>query len=171
MASTELRSLRSISPLTSHYEEVHSPGHGKSGSVSVEREEEIATPVTEYPKSVDPAIPRSKTSLRDCLAITSWSLEILAWLFAAVSLVVLIIVLIHYNGKPLGAWHSKVTPNTLVNILTTIGSTALIFPLTSCIAQMRWLWMQKKERRVVDMETFGSGPIDSLMMLLKHPTW
>ena len=101
---------------------------------------------------------------------SSWALEVLAWISAATTLTILIIVLALFDGKPLNHWHSNVTLNTLVNVLTTIASIALIFPVASGIAQMRWLWLAKKASPVADIESFGAGPIDIFVMLWKHPT-
>ncbi|KAI9723508.1 MAG: hypothetical protein M1835_003929, partial [Candelina submexicana] len=128
MASLELRSLRSVSPLTSHYEELPNPGQGKSSGVTVEEQDNTTTaPYTGYRRSVVDPQPRKK-SFYNRLDTSSWSLEILSWLLAAVSLAVLIIVLASFRGKPLSQWHSGITPNTVLTMLTTLGATALIFP-------------------------------------------
>lgn len=75
-------------------------------------------------------------SLRSRFFRPSWTLEILAWLLGAVTLAILIIALAIYNKNPLSRWHSNVSVNTVVNALTTIASTALIFPVASAIAQL-----------------------------------
>lgn len=100
----------------------------------------------------------------------SWVLEILAWLLAAITLTILIIVLATFDGKPLSHWHSSISVNTLVNVLTTSASIALTFPVASSIAQLRWLWLGKEETRIADIESFGAGPIDVFVMVWKHPT-
>ena len=101
---------------------------------------------------------------------SSWTQELLAWALAALALMILIIVLAIYNGKPLDHWHSSVSVNTLVNVLTTLASIALIFPVASAIAQLRWLSLAKRASPVADLESFGSGPIDIVVMMWKHPS-
>ena len=115
-------------------------------------------------------VTQSNPSTYSCLIGSSWVLEVLAWILAAITLIILIIVLTVFNGKPLSNWHSGVSVNTLVNVLTTIASIALIFPVASGIAQIRWLWLAKQASPVADIESFGAGPIDIFMMLWKHPT-
>ena len=115
-------------------------------------------------------VTQSNPSTYSYLIGGSWILEVLAWILAASTLIILIIVLTVFNGKPLSHWHSGVSVNTLVNVLTTISSVALIFPVASAIAQIRWLWLAKQASPIADIESFGAGPIDIFMMLWKHPT-
>ena len=114
-------------------------------------------------------IQRSKASPYNRLADDSWALEIFAWLLGAVTLAILITVLAVFNTKPLSQWNSSVSVNTLVNVLTTISSTALIFPIGSSIAQLRWLWLRRKERVLADFDSFGPGPVQVFVMVFKHP--
>lgn len=113
---------------------------------------------------------QSNPSIYSRLLGSSWVLEILAWALAAITLIILITVLTVFNQKSLSYWHSGVTVNTLVNALTTIASVALIFPVASGIAQLRWLWLAKQPSPVTDIESFGAGPIDIFVMIWKHPT-
>ena len=112
---------------------------------------------------------QARLSLYSRFVENSWALEFLAWLFGAVTLTILVIVLGVFNGKPLSRWHSNISVNTLVNVLTTSSSTALIFPVTSSILQLRWLWLQKKTRSVADFDSFGAGPVEIFVMVFKHP--
>ena len=104
------------------------------------------------------------------LGESSWTLELLAWAVAAIALIILISVLAKFNNKPLSRWHSGISVNTLVNILTTISSLALIFPVACGIAQMRWLWVERNQRPITDIQSFGAGPLEILDMIRKHPT-
>lgn len=118
---------------------------------------------------IDHGQKKTRPSLYSRCVQYAWALEFLAWLFGAVTLTILIIVLGFFNGKPLREWNSSISVNTLVNVLTTIASTALIFPVTSAIAQLKWLWLQKKTRSVADFDSFGAGPVDIFVMVSKHP--
>jgi len=152
-SSHELQRLQSGSAvssqrLTVHDRETHTSVHDKGAGYGLQPEPSF------YSRLVE----------------SSWTLEVLAWILAAAALVILIAVLAVFNGKSLSHWHSGVSINTLVNVLTTIASVALIFPVASGIAQMRWLWLAKGQSPVADIESFGSGPIDIFVMLWKHPT-
>ncbi|KAL8710173.1 MAG: hypothetical protein Q9220_005256 [cf. Caloplaca sp. 1 TL-2023] len=152
----ELHSLRSLSPVSRDVSS-QAAGHGTH----------------QYPSTYDdpnsPHLEGSSGKLRTRSGKRSWSLELLAWLVGAVTLAILIVALAVFNGKALGRWHSSVSVNTLVNVLTTIASTALIFPVASAIAQLGWLHLSEQQRPLSDLETFGSGPITIFTMIAKHP--
>lgn len=135
----ELQALRSVSPV---FDQTRVRPRSLSGKLGSQYED------------IGPEQPRLGLSLRSRLVEESWALEVLAWCFAAVTLVILIAVLAVFNRKPQRQWHSGITVNTLVNVLTTIASTALIFPVASSIAQLRWLWLRKKKQSVADFESF-----------------
>ena len=150
----ELQSLRSISPVS---QDTNARLHP------------FSTDAAQKQGIIDHGQKQPRLSLYSRFVENAWALEFLAWLFGAVTLAILIIVLGVFNGKPLSRWHSSISVNTLVNVLTTIASTALIFPVTSAIAQLRWLWLQKKTRSVADFDSFGAGPVDMFVMVFKHP--
>ena len=172
-SSHELHSLRSISPTslqqlvtgdeefrTSGYDDENgSPRHRRSNSNPLDA-------------SAEPAHVKESTHLSSSsrLIDRSWILEILSWVLAALTLMILVIVLDVFKGKLLSDWHSSVSVNTLINVLTTIASIALVFPVASGIAQLRWLSLSKRDSPIADIETFGSGPIDIFVMIWRHPT-
>lgn len=160
----ELQSLRGVSPVDdgeiSGHPHPHPLGGGGVNSGSHNHNNG---------KVGSPEQTRLGSSLRSRLVENSWALELLAWCFAAVTFAILIAVLAVFNGKPRSHWHSSISVNTLVNLLTTIASTALIFPVASCIAQLRWLWLRKKEQSVAGLQSFGNGPVDIFVMIFKHP--
>ena len=107
-----------------------------------------------------------------------WGWELLSWLLAAVSLLVLIIVLAAFGNKALDQWKASITPNTVVSIVSQIGQTAILAPVTACICQSMWLWLggknkyNRKHPRLMDMQEYddgGRGPVGSLLLLWKHP--
>ena len=168
----ELQSLRSLSAISSQHLAVHDADPSASGTEfenAEPRHRHFSTPVAQTYETIGNKPFQPKPSLRTRLVQNSWALEILAWLLGAVTLAILIIVLASFNKKPLSHWHSSVSVNTLVNALTTTASTALIFPIASSIAQLRWIWLRKKERVVADFDSFGTGPIDTFIMVFKHP--
>lgn len=105
-------------------------------------------------------------------AITNpWGSEFLCWLFAAVSIVVIIVVLAISNGLPLRNWHAGITLNTLVNVFSSIGRNAILIPVTESISQLEWLLYQRS-RVISDMEALDEasrGPISSIWVVFKRP--
>ena len=169
-SSHELHPLRGVSPTSSQQPAPGEDTFRTSGrfTKSISPRHSSDNPFVE---SNEPAKSKDSISLsRPRLGNNSWARELLAWALAALALIILIIVLAIYNGQPLDDWHSSVSVNTLVNVLTTIASIALIYPVASAIAQMRWLSLAKRESPVADMESFGSGPIDIVVMMWKHPS-
>ncbi|KAL8946877.1 MAG: hypothetical protein Q9222_006782 [Ikaeria aurantiellina] len=161
----ERHSLRSLSPMSSH----NAASHGTSQPDSAHHNQGyVVAPMIDqkgHPIHREASGSPHARSYRH-----SWRLEILAWLLGFVSLTILIVVLGVFNGKPLSRWHSSVHVNTLVNVLTTIASTALIFPVASAIAQLGWLYLSEQRRPLSDLETFAAGPMSACNMLWKHPS-
>ena len=125
-------------------------------------------PVPQTDAVIGSELVQSKIKLFSRFVKSTWTFEILSWLFGALTLAILIVILATFNKRPLRDWKSSITVNTLINALTTIASTALIFPIASSIAQLRWIWLQKKERVITDLDSFSSGPLDVFFMVYKH---
>ena len=103
----------------------------------------------------------------------SWGLELLCWVVAALSLAVIIVVLAIFNGQPLSNWHSGITVNALINVISTVGQTSILGPVAESISQLKWIWYRRGQP-VGDMEDFDKasrGPIDSLLLIVKRPKW
>ncbi|KAL8753409.1 MAG: hypothetical protein Q9199_005070 [Rusavskia elegans] len=113
-----------------------------------------------------------------------WTWELAAWLVAAISLVCLIIIFAVYSDEPLRQWRADITPATTVAILSQVGQTAILAPVTACICQSMWLWLDKESRvahqansnghqpKLITMQTYDDGsrgPISSLLLLWKRP--
>lgn len=73
--------------------------------------------------------------LYDRFFTNGWGWELLAWLVAAVSLLALIAIFAIFSNKPLGDLNSKLAPNTIVSVLSQIGQTAVLVPVTSCLCR------------------------------------
>lgn len=117
--------------------------------------------------------------------LREWKLELTAWLVAAVSVVSLILVFAFYRNKSLRQWKADITPATTVAIISQIGQTCVLAPVTACICQSMWLWLDQESRathratansrrtRQIMMQRYydgGSrGPMSSLFLLWKRP--
>ncbi|KAL9041872.1 MAG: hypothetical protein Q9214_003960 [Letrouitia sp. 1 TL-2023] len=121
--------------------------------------------------AVKPSVGRQPLIAR--LFDDTWAQELLCWLLALISLLVIIIVVAIFNGQPLQKWHSGLTLNTLINVVSQIAQTAVIVPVAASISQLKWIWFHKK-KAIGDMKPFDEasrGPISSIMLILKHPSW
>ena len=112
-------------------------------------------------------------------AFHNWAWELAAWVLAAVSLLSLFVVLTHFNNKPLSAWQSSITPSAVVAIVSQVGQSAAILPVSACVCQSMWLWLdggsnlRGRHPQLTATQNFdhGSrGPLGSLLLLWKQPT-
>lgn len=100
----------------------------------------------------------------------SWSFEIFSWLLATVSTVILLIVLATFRHRPVSHWHSNVSLNTVVNVVSQIAQTAILVPVAACISQLKWLWA-RKDAKLLDIEDINDargGLFSSLFLLRKR---
>ncbi|MDI1490434.1 MAG: hypothetical protein OHK93_001637 [Ramalina farinacea] len=114
----------------------------------------------------------AKSSLYDRFITDSWGLEFLGWLAATLILICLVILLAIFDNKPLVAWHSRLSLNTIIAIGTQFAQSALLLPISEGISQLKWLWYSKR-RPLEDMPYFHLGsnrPISSLILLWQRRT-
>jgi len=103
----------------------------------------------------------------------TWTSEILCWLLALLSLVIIIIILAVFHGQPLANWHSRLTLNTLISIGSQIAQTAVFVPVAASNSQLKWIWYSKSRPMadIGDFDKASRGPIDGLLLITKHPKW
>ncbi|KAF2877054.1 hypothetical protein BDV95DRAFT_481603 [Massariosphaeria phaeospora] len=109
-------------------------------------------------------------------AFVSWILELVAVGFSIVAHVAIIVILNQYNGKPLAAWSSAVSLNTVIATLGTVARTTLAFAVGACIGQQKWSWLRKRNDSLVAFERFdeaSKGPMGGTKLLfwLKLRHW
>ncbi|KAK6073796.1 hypothetical protein SCUP515_06718 [Seiridium cupressi] len=83
-----------------------------------------------------------------------------------VSLVIAILVLA--GNTPLESWPLAIQPNSLISVLTTIGKSAMIVVITSCISQLKWRYFQTQSHPLSHLQSFDEasrGPWGSLVFL------
>ncbi|KAL3297287.1 Carboxylic ester hydrolase [Colletotrichum asianum] len=106
--------------------------------------------------------------------IGAWWQEILCCAISIVSLVVLIVFLHIFNGKPLPAWPSGITVNAVVAFLSTIARTAFLIPVVEGLSQCKWNWFKQKSRPLKDFDLFDQasrGPWGGLILLGRTKGW
>jgi hypothetical protein len=100
----------------------------------------------------------------------SWGIELLAWIIAAASMVGVIITLMIYDNMTLSHWHSTISLNTTVSVLSQVAQISLMIPITACLGQLKWLWFLAAPRPLSDFEVFdlaSRGLFGSLLLIAR----
>lgn len=74
-----------------------------------------------------------------------------------------------FDDRPIFDWYG-VTLNTLVSILSAAIKAALIFAISECISQWKWILFSRDERLLIDFERIDSasrGPLGGINVLWK----
>ena len=98
-----------------------------------------------------------------------WMLEILSWMFSAICMIAIIVMLSISNGQRM----SKFLPygislNSYVSILAGFARSALLLSTAAALGQLKWNWFQKEARNMLDFERMdmaSRGPWGSMVLL------
>jgi hypothetical protein len=74
--------------------------------------------------------------------VKRWLIEIISWTFSALSMVGIIIVLYHYQRRPLPRWPLGLTLNAYISILAKVSGAALLLPVSEALGQLKWIWFR-----------------------------
>ena len=100
----------------------------------------------------------------------SWTLELLSLFLALVSLIAVVAILAHFDGRPVPRSQRRlVTLNTVVSLLTVVLNAGLSFPLQSGLDQMKWHRLNVKSRPMEDIEVFndaGTGVLGAAKLIV-----
>jgi hypothetical protein len=106
--------------------------------------------------------------------IKRWLLEIVSWVFSAMCMAAVIIVLFILKDDPLTDWtlFDKVglTLNAYISILSKLAGAALLLPVSEALGQLKWSWFQQNSKQMWDFEIFDNasrGPWGSLLLLIR----
>jgi len=105
-----------------------------------------------------------------------WFTEFVAVIVAFVFLVLVFCVLAVFNAKPIdetgtSIWSSL--PISILNFLVSSMRTAMLVPVASAVAQLKWTWF-RRYRTLADIEVYDDatrGVVGSVMMLTKRRFW
>lgn len=103
----------------------------------------------------------------------TWALEIAALILAVVSLVVIIILLSVYDGKPQFSF-GFLNLNAVIAILAAAFRIGFMVPVGEALAQWKWLWFSKKPRPLGDFDSIDDasrGSRGSLLLLWETKGW
>ncbi|KAJ5403245.1 hypothetical protein N7509_003116 [Penicillium cosmopolitanum] len=101
----------------------------------------------------------------------TWFLECLAMAFSFASFIAVIIILRAYDQKPSPNLSYGLTLNSIVSLLATASRSSLLFVVAAAVGQLKWIWIQHRERPVLDMQSFDDasrGPLGALYLLFQH---
>jgi hypothetical protein len=71
-----------------------------------------------------------------------WLLEIISWIFSALSMAGIIIVLYHYQYRLLPQWPLGLTLNAYISVLAKASGAALLLPVSEALGQLKWIWFR-----------------------------
>ncbi|KAJ4321744.1 hypothetical protein N0V84_005177 [Fusarium piperis] len=101
-----------------------------------------------------------------------WWWDIGAAAVSVICLGLIVGVLVEANGKPRDNWPLAIQPNSIIAVLTTVGKSALLVPIASCLSQLKWRLIYTRARPLSYLQTFDDasrGPWGSFMMFWTLP--
>lgn len=116
---------------------------------------------------------QSKESTSKTLQLSangSWAFEIVSLLVSAAAVAGIIVVLAHFDSRPLPEWPLNITLNTLIALLSTLANANLAIPLQSGLSQLKWIRFKAGRAPLTDMEAFDDasrGTWGATLLLLK----
>ena len=135
-----------------------------------------AAPLHDHPDedsaSVEARGASHKVSLYDRYISDSWWFEFLSWLLATVMLLALLILLGKFKGKSLSEWHSNLSLNTIIAVISQLVQMVLLVPIASSISQLQWLWYRNRKplKDISYFQEASTGLMSSLVLLCKRRT-
>jgi len=107
--------------------------------------------------------------------VDSWLWEIMAAFLSVASLLALAFMLGYINERPQTSWEFRLTPNTVISLLSTTARSSVLVVISGVIGQEKWLWFglgrikeYRKGTRLIDLQTFDDasrGPLGSVGLI------
>lgn len=115
---------------------------------------------------------QSRAQIKRDTILRSWWREMIATIFSITSMALVLVLVLKINNTALGSWNFHVgslaiQPNTLISVLTTIGQTLMMVPVTACIGQLKWRYFRRSRHlhHMQLMDDASRGPWGSLLLL------
>jgi hypothetical protein len=102
---------------------------------------------------------------------SAWISESAFLLFAIANLAATVILLVLRQDKPLPKWPSVLGINALVSIFSSLFKIGLLFCVTECISELKWLWFDQPNA-LSDFARYDSasrGTWGALKLIIKRP--
>ncbi|KAF9873089.1 hypothetical protein CkaCkLH20_09599 [Colletotrichum karsti] len=105
--------------------------------------------------------------------------EILGIFLSGAAIIAICIVVYHFDGNEVPNWTAyapgrakpfRLTINSLLSILSVLGSTCAMIPVTKGLGQLKYLWFMEQGRKLADLEVFDSasrGKVGSAQLIWK----
>lgn len=122
-----------------------------------------AIPMDEQPKP-----PKSSASKIPLFSPSTWLWEVLSLVLSVVVFVLLVVVLMMYNGKPNPLWTAGITLNAIVSIASVLFRILLMIPVANCVTQLAWVWLSDAQRpldHIVLFDQASRGAFRSIIIL------
>ncbi|GKT41434.1 uncharacterized protein ColSpa_01615 [Colletotrichum spaethianum] len=139
--------------------------------------EKTEIPVTERPvdepslasSTQDQEPPQNKTffeRVTDFFGDWYYIWEVFGILISGLAIVAICMVVKHFDNNEVPNWTAKVpgkkepfrlTINSLLSMLSVLGSTCAMIPVTKSLGQLKYLWFMEQDRKLADLEVFDSA--------------
>ncbi|EFQ31912.1 hypothetical protein CGRA01v4_13083 [Colletotrichum graminicola] len=105
--------------------------------------------------------------------------EVFGILISGLAIIAICMVVFRFDGNQVPKWEAKVpyrketfrlTINSLLSMLSVLGSTCAMIPVTKSLGQLKYLWFMEQDRKLADLEVFDSasrGKFGSAMLIWK----
>ena len=108
--------------------------------------------------------------VRPASSLTAWKIEILCYIISLCFFVAIVVVLRYFDNRPLPKLQFGITPNAVVNALTTGFELFLLVPVNGAIGQVKWL--QALHKKPLDnfraFDEASRGPWGSALLLVQR---
>jgi hypothetical protein len=97
----------------------------------------------------------------------SWYPEVVSIFIAWLALSTIMFLLAFYVNKAPFTWHS-ITLNTWISIFSTVMKTLLLFAVSACLSQWKYISLFQKKRELIDFDLYDGasrGPNGSFTLL------
>ena len=138
------------------------------------------TQLKDWDVKVEPVLATRKSETRPppssptlCGTLWAWRWEISSSIVSMTSMALVLAMLVNIRGMPLSDWPLPIQPNSLIAICTTLGKSAMMVPVASCIGQLKWRYFARRPRPLQHLQSFDDasrGPWGSLVVLLSGLT-
>lgn len=108
---------------------------------------------TIQPKAASSSYRRFRALLRSFW----WWWEIGATLLSIVSILAVTVILVIGNETPLASWKLPISPNSLIAVLTTIGKSAMMVSVATCLSQLKWRHYYKRPNQLSHLQLFDKA--------------
>ena len=103
------------------------------------------------------------------LSLDTWLQELLSIAISFICLVALVILLFHYDQKPLRDWKLDITLNAVISILITVMDATLALPLAAGFGQLKWILLKREKQplqKVQQLDDASRSTMGSFTLLL-----